>query len=127
MWLDCRQLKNKYRVLKKNILVNLVSFFIESREKLKRMIMVQSPCYTNDSIKAFLCVHISSTSIILAVLFVSPSKIALQKLYVYCPPPPHPQLLDEIYAHAGIGIGTTLLSSMCVTTSVSDRCMAIEF
>ena len=33
-------------VLKKNILVNLVSFFIESRETLRRTIMVQSPCYT---------------------------------------------------------------------------------
>ena len=81
-------------ILKKNISVNLVSFFIESRETLKRRIMVQSPCYTNDSIKAFLCVRMSSTSIIVAVLFVSPSKIALQKFYVYCPP----LLLDQIYA-----------------------------
>ena len=34
-------------------------------------------------------------SINVAVLFVSPSKIALQKCYVYCPP----LLLDQIYAH----------------------------
>ncbi len=45
------------------------------------------------------CVHISiRTSTILAVLFVSPSKIALEKFYVYCPP----LLLDEIYAPAYI-------------------------
>ncbi len=41
------------------------------------------------------CLHLSIlTSTILAVLFVSPSKIALEKFYVYCPP----LLLDEIYA-----------------------------
>ncbi len=44
------------------------------------------------------CVHIYILkSINLAVLFVSPSKIALEKCYVYCPPP---LLLDEIYAAA---------------------------
>ncbi len=44
------------------------------------------------------CVHTSVlTSTILAVLFVSPSKIALEKFYVYCHPPP-PLLLDENYA-----------------------------
>ncbi len=31
----------------------------------------------------------------LTVLFVSPSKIAHEKLYIYCPP----LLLNEIYAH----------------------------
>ncbi len=36
------------------------------------------------------------TRTILAVLFVSPSKTALEKFYVYCPP----LLLDEIYAPA---------------------------
>ncbi len=33
----------------------------------------------------------------LTVLFVSPSKIAHEKFYIYCPP----LLLNEIYAHAG--------------------------
>ncbi len=47
------------------------------------------------------CVHTSiRTSTILAVLFVSPSKIALEKFYVYCPPP----LLDEIYAPAHVNV-----------------------
>ncbi len=32
----------------------------------------------------------------LTVLFVSPSKIAHEKFYIYCPP----LLLNEIYAHA---------------------------
>ncbi len=32
----------------------------------------------------------------LTVLFVSPSKIAHDKFYIYCPP----LLLNEIYAHA---------------------------
>ncbi len=32
----------------------------------------------------------------LTVLFVSPSKIAYDKFYIYCPPP---LLLNEIYAH----------------------------
>ncbi len=34
----------------------------------------------------------------LTVLFVSPSKIAHDKFYIYCPP----LLLNEIYAHASI-------------------------
>ncbi len=34
----------------------------------------------------------------LTVLFLSPSKIAHEKFYIYCPPPP--LLLNEIYAHA---------------------------
>ncbi len=36
----------------------------------------------------------------LTVLFVSPSKIAHDKFYIYCPP----LLLNEIYAH---GVGST--------------------
>ncbi len=36
----------------------------------------------------------------LTVLFVSPSKIAHYKLYIYCPP----LLLNEIYAHGYRGL-----------------------
>ncbi len=35
----------------------------------------------------------------LTVLFVSPSKIAHDKFYIYYHPPPPPLLLNEIYAH----------------------------
>ncbi len=43
----------------------------------------------------------------LTVLFVSPSKIAHEKFYIYCPP----LLLNEIYAHDGIPPVSSLLAS----------------
>ncbi len=56
----------------------------------------------------------------LTVLFVSPSKIAHEKFYIYCPP----LLLNEIYAH-GLGpIFTTLL--YCVSgTSILPRFLSM--
>ncbi len=54
------------------------------RKTLKITIMTQSPCYNN--------------KYNFTVLFVSPSKIAHEKCYIYCPPPP-PLLLNEMYAH----------------------------
>ncbi len=50
----------------------------------------------------------------LTVLFVSPSKIAHEKFYIYCPP----LLLNEIYAHAVTVIGLCALDghqrSLCL-------------
>ncbi len=43
----------------------------------------------------------------LTVLFMSPSKIAHEKFYIYCPP----LLLNEIYAH-----GPSVLLQLSVTT-----------
>ncbi len=48
----------------------------------------------------------------LTVLFVSPSKIAHEKFYIYCPP----LLLNEIYAHAGVPArGSRTVDSMVFT------------
>ncbi len=51
----------------------------------------------------------------LTVLFVSPSKIAHDKFYIYCPP----LLLNEIYAHDWI------TSSMLLWTSLSSLLTAV--
>ncbi len=47
----------------------------------------------------------------LTVLFVSPSKIAYEKFYIYCPP----LLLNEIYAH---GKDVFKLSKVTVNTFI---------
>jgi len=59
-------------------------------------------------------VYIILTSSILAVLFVSPSKITLEKCYVYCPP----QLLHEIYTHVHMMINPHSIHN--VKGAVSD-------
>ncbi len=64
------------------------------RKTLKITIMTQSPCYNNDRSK-FFTVGTYLYKYNLTVLFVSPSKIAHDKFYIYCPP----LLLNEIYAH----------------------------
>ncbi len=65
------------------------------RKTLKITIMTQSPCYNNnDRSKVFHCGDISF-KYNLTVLFVSPSKIAHDKFYIYC----LPLLLNEIYTH----------------------------
>ncbi len=53
----------------------------------------------------------------LTVLFVSPSKIAHEKFYIYCPP----LLLNEIYAH-GIEPTTFALLAQCSTIEPQKHC-----
>ncbi len=66
------------------------------RKTLKITIMTQSPCYNNNDRSKVFTVGTYLYKYNLTVLFVSPSKIAHDKFYIYCPP----LLLNEIYTHA---------------------------
>ncbi len=66
---------------------NVLICFVIEPEKNFEIIMIEAKLFT---VETYLYKYN------LTVLFVSPSKIAHDKFYIYCPP----LLLNEIYAHA---------------------------